>query len=75
MINFNNQHLMAAFGTSEGIITKREKDVIAPHRKAFYDAVSGRMNSFTEGAVGFPLSGIKVIIASHFKILFGDMLD
>ena len=74
MISFNNQHFMAAFGTSEGIIIKREKDVIAPHRKAFYDAVFGRMDSFTEGMVGVPLSGIKAIIASYFKMLFGDML-
>ena len=75
MIYFNDQHFVAAFGTPEGIIAKREEDVIAPQRKALHDVVFGRMNCFAQGVVGFPMSCIKTIIACHFKVLFGDMLD
>ena len=75
MIYFNNQHFMAAFRTSEGIIAKRDEDVIAPQRKALHDAVFRGMNCFVQRAVGFPMSCIKAIIACHFKVLFRDMLD
>lgn len=75
MIYFNDQHFMAAFGTSEGIIAKREKDVIAPQRKTLHDMVFGRMDCFAQGAVGFPMPCIKAVIAGHFKLFFRDMLD
>lgn len=51
MIYLNDQHLMVAFRASEGIITKREKDVIPPLRKAFHNAVFGRMERFAEDVV------------------------
>ena len=75
MIYLNDQHLMAAYGTPEGIVTKGEKDVITPQSKAFHDAVFGRMDCFAQGAVGFPMPCIKAIIAGHFKLLFRDMLE
>lgn len=75
MINFYNQHFMAASRTSERIAAKRKKNVIAPSCKTFYKAVFGVVDRFVKRIVQFSVSGIQTVIPGHFEVLFRYVLN
>ena len=75
-IQFKKCHFLFAVRAFQRVISEREEDVFTPSVKTAEDGMFRRMDSpAARGRAGSPVSGIKPIIAGHFKIPFRDMLD
>ena len=75
VIKFNEDHFVVTLCTFEGVITKRQEDVLAPFSKRLHQAVFGSWDSFPKRSIFFTVPGIETIVTSHFKVFFRDVLD
>lgn len=75
IVNINKCHFIMAIGTFQRIIAKREKYVIAPHGKASHKRKFFFLYRFKQMSVDITVTGIKSVVAGHFKVLFRYVLD
>ncbi len=59
----------------QGVITHGKQKTVTPGVKIKDDPMFGLMDCLMQLVVNLTMSGVKAVIACHFKILFWDMLD